>query len=172
MTLILLRELVTVLVVSILVIIIFHRLKIPAVVGFMITGILIGPGGLSLIRDLETINALAEIGVMMLLFVIGIEFSLERLKKIQRYFWQGGATQVLTTIAVVAFIAKLKGVETEEAIFYGFLIALSSTAVVLKILADKNQLNSPHGYISLGILIFQDMAIVPMLALIPLLANL
>jgi len=172
MTLLLLQELVTVLAVSILIIIIFHRLKIPAVVGFMITGIIIGPGGLSLIKDLETINALAEIGVMMLLFVIGIEFSLERLKGIQRYFWQGGGTQVLATIAAVALIARLKGVETQEAIFYGFLVALSSTAVVLKILADKNQLNSPHGYISLGILIFQDLAIVPMLAIIPVLANL
>ncbi|MGB9894245.1 MAG: cation:proton antiporter, partial [Candidatus Saccharicenans sp.] len=172
MTLVLLSELVIVLAASILVIFIFNRLKIPSVVGFLITGIIIGPGGLALVKDLEMIKALAEIGVMMLLFTIGLEFSLERLQKIQRYFWQGGAIQVLTTIFLIALIFRALGAEIQEAILYGFLVSLSSTAVVLKVLSDKNQLNSPTGNVSMGILIFQDMAIVPMLALIPLLANL
>ncbi len=172
MTFFLLRELITVLVASIGVIILFQRLKIPTVVGFLITGIIIGPGGLGLVRNIEAINVLAEVGVMMLLFTIGIEFSLERLQKIQRYFWLGGGSQVLLTIIVVIFISRLLGVHMREAIFYGFLIALSSTAVVLRILGEKNQVNSPVGQISMGILIFQDVAIVPMLALIPVLGNL
>lgn len=171
MTLLLLLELVTILAASILVIVVFHRLKIPAVVGFLITGILLGPGGLGLVHDLRVINAVAEIGVMMLLFIIGIEFSLERLQRIQRYFWFGGGLQVLLTISVVTLISRLLGAKVEEAIVYGFLVALSSTAVVLKLLSDKKQLDAPHGQISLGILIFQDMALVPMLAIIPLLAN-
>jgi len=172
MTLFLLGELVTVLISSILIIIIFHRLRLPAVVGFLITGILIGPGGLSLVKDLRAIKALAEIGVMMLLFTIGIEFSLARLKKIQRYFWLGGGFQVLLTIVIVAAISSALRTVLQEGIFYGFLVALSSTAVVLKLLSDRNMIGSPSGQISLGILIFQDVAIVPMLALIPVLANL
>ncbi|MBC7364332.1 MAG: cation:proton antiporter [Candidatus Aminicenantes bacterium] len=171
MTLFLLHELVTILAASILVIVVFHRLKIPAVVGFLITGILLGPGGLGLVHDLKVINAVAEIGVMMLLFIIGIEFSLERLRRIQRYFWFGGGLQVLLTISVVTLISRLLRARVEEAIVYGFLVALSSTAVVLKLLSDKKQLDAPHGQISLGVLIFQDMALVPMLAIIPLLAN-
>ncbi len=171
MTLFLLLELVTILAASILVIVVFHRLKIPAVVGFLITGILLGPGGLGLVRDLGVINAVAEIGVMMLLFIIGIEFSLERLQRIQRYFWFGGSLQVLMTILAVALISRFLGSKVEEAIVYGFLVALSSTAVVLKLLSDKKQLDAPHGQISLGITIFQDMTLVPMLAIIPLLAN-
>jgi len=172
MSIALLAELLIVLLASILVIVIFHRLKIPAVVGFLITGILIGPGGLGLVKDLRVINALAEIGVMMLLFIIGIEFSLERLKRIQRYFWFGGSLQVLFTVVVVGLLSRLLGAKMEEAITYGFLVALSSTAVVLKLLSDRRQLDAPYGQISMGITIFQDLALVPMLALVPLLANL
>jgi len=171
MTLLLLLQLVTILAASILVIVVFHRLKIPAVVGFLITGILLGPGGLGLVRDLGVINAVAEIGVMMLLFIIGIEFSLERLQRIQRYFWLGGGLQVVITITAVALVSRFLGAKIEESFVYGFLVALSSTAVVLKLLSDKKQLDAPHGQISMGILIFQDMALVPMLAIIPLLAN-
>lgn len=172
MTLFLLAELLTVLLASILVIVLFNRLRIPAVVGFLITGIIIGPGGLALVRNPGVINALAEIGVMMLLFIIGIEFSLERLQRIQRYFWFGGSLQVLITAAVVSLLSRFLGATVEEAVTYGFLVALSSTAVVLKLLSDRGQVDAPHGQISMGILIFQDMALVPMLALIPLLANL
>ncbi|MCX8159427.1 MAG: cation:proton antiporter, partial [Candidatus Saccharicenans sp.] len=99
-------------------------------------------------------------------------FSLERLQRIQRYFWFGGSLQVVMTIVSVGLLSRLLGARLEEAITYGFLVALSSTAVVLKLLSDRGQLDAPHGQVSMGILIFQDMALVPMLALIPLLANL
>jgi len=150
MNLFLITELITILAASILVIVVFHRLKIPVVVGFLITGILIGPGGLALVKNLRAINALAEVGVMMLLFTIGLEFSFERLQKIQRYFWLGGNLQVIMTVAGVATLAVFLGIKLKEAILYGFLVALSSTAVVLKILSDKNQLDSPHGRVSMG----------------------
>ncbi|HPB59636.1 MAG TPA: cation:proton antiporter [Candidatus Saccharicenans sp.] len=172
MNLFLMAELLTVLAASIIVIFIFHRLKIPAVVGFLITGIILGPGGFGLVKDLQAINALAEVGVMMLLFTIGLEFSLDRLQKIQRYFWLGGSLQVLLTIGLTAVLSMFLRIRLQEAILYGFLVALSSTAVVLKIMSDKNQLDSPQGQVSFGILIFQDIAIVPMLALVPVLANL
>ncbi|MCX8160207.1 MAG: cation:proton antiporter, partial [Candidatus Saccharicenans sp.] len=120
MTLFLLGELLTVLLSSILVIVLFNRLKVPAIVGFLITGIVIGPGGLALVKNPAVINALAEIGVMMLLFIIGIEFSLERLQRIQRYFWFGGSLQVVMTIVSVGLLSRLLGARLEEAITYGF----------------------------------------------------
>lgn len=166
-----LAELVVVLAASVLIIFVSHKMKLPAVVGFLLTGVLIGPGGLSLVRNTATVHVLAEVGVVMLLFTIGLEFTPARLRRIQRDFWAGGGLQVsLTTAATVIVLASLK-VSFREALFYGFLVSLSSTAVVLKILADRGETDSPHGRISLGVLIFQDIAIVPMIALVPVLAN-
>jgi CPA2 family monovalent cation:H+ antiporter-2 len=166
-----LEELVIVLAASVLIIYLSHKLKLPSVVGFLLTGVLIGPGGLSLVKNTGTVNILAEIGVVMLLFTIGLEFEPARLKRIQRDFWAGGGLQVsLTTSATVAVLVLLK-VSFREALFYGFLVSLSSTAVVLKILADRGETDAPQGRISLGVLIFQDLSIVPMIALVPVLAN-
>jgi len=167
-----LEELVIVLAASVLVIYLSHKVKLPSVVGFLLTGVLIGPGGLSLVKRAGTIDILAEIGVVMLLFTIGLEFSPERLKKIQRNFWAGGGLQVsLTTAACIALLVAVLGIAWRQALFYGFLVSLSSTAVVLKILKDRVETDSPQGRISLGVLIFQDIAIVPMIALVPVLAN-
>jgi CPA2 family monovalent cation:H+ antiporter-2 len=171
MNLFLLRELVIILAASVLIIFISHKIKLPPVVGFLLTGILIGPGGFSLVKDTRTVDVLAEIGVVMLLFMIGLEFTLERLKRIQRNFWVGGGLQVVTTSAAAFFILALLQVPVKDALFYGFLVSLSSTAVVLKILSDRGETDSPQGRISLGILIFQDLAIVPMIAFVPILAN-
>lgn len=172
MDLLVLREFVIVLAASVLIISLFHRLRLPAVVGFLLTGVLIGPGGLSLVRNDATVRTLAEIGVVMLLFTIGLEFEPARLKRIRRNFLVGGGLQVLlTTAACVGILAGLLRVSLREALFYGFLVSLSSTAVVLKILGDRAETDSPQGRISLGILIFQDLAIVPMIALVPVLAN-
>jgi len=171
MDLFVLQEIVIVLAASVLIIYLSHKLKLPSVVGFLLTGVLIGPGGLHLVKNTETVGMLAEIGVVMLLFTIGLEFEPSRLKRIRRDFWAGGGIQVsLTTAAAVAVLLLLK-VPVRETIFYGFLVSLSSTAVVLKILADRGETDSPQGRISLGVLIFQDIAIVPMIALVPVLAN-
>jgi CPA2 family monovalent cation:H+ antiporter-2 len=165
-------EVVVVLAASILIIYVSHRLKMPSVVGFLLTGVLIGPGGLSLVRNSETVKGLAEIGVVMLLFTIGLEFEPARLKRIRRSFLVGGSLQVaMTTAACVALLTVFLRFSAREALFYGFLVSLSSTAVVLKILGDRGETDSPQGRISLGILIFQDLAIVPMIALVPVLAN-
>jgi len=171
MNLMIFKEMVILLAASIVIISISHKIKIPSVVGFLLTGILIGPGGFSLVRDTETINVLAEVGVVMLLFMIGLEFTLDRLKRIQRNFWVGGSLQVLITTSAALLILIVLKVPAKDAVFYGFLISLSSTAVVLKILSDRGETDTPQGRISLGILIFQDMAIVPMIALVPILAN-
>jgi len=168
----LLQELVIILAVSVFIVFISQKAKIPPVIGFLLTGVLIGPGGLSLVKDTATVNVLAEIGVVMLLFTIGLEFEPARLRRIQRNFWAGGGFQVsLTTVACLGLLAAFFGLGLREAIFYGFLVSLSSTAVVLKILGDRGETDSPQGRISLGVLIFQDIAIVPMIALVPVLAD-
>jgi len=172
MNLFVLQEIVIVLAASVLIIYLSHKLRLPSVVGFLLTGVLIGPGGLHLVKNTETVGILAEIGVVMLLFTIGLEFEPARLKRIQRNFWAGGSLQVaLTTIACLVLLVAFLGIGPREALFYGFLVSLSSTAVVLKILKDRGETDSPQGRIALGVLIFQDIAIVPMIALVPVLAN-
>jgi CPA2 family monovalent cation:H+ antiporter-2 len=171
MDLLIFREIVIVLAASVLIIYLSHKLRLPSVVGFLLTGVLIGPGGLHLVKNTETVSILAEIGVVMLLFTIGLEFEPARLRRIQRDFWAGGGIQVSLTVASTVAVLLLLHIPLREALFYGFLVSLSSTAVVLKILADRGETDSPQGRISLGVLIFQDLAIVPMIAVVPVLAN-
>lgn len=166
-----LKELVILLAFSVLVIYASHKVKLPPVVGFLLTGVLIGPGGFAIVKNTETIDVLAEIGVIMLLFMIGLEFTLESLKRIQRNFWIGGGLQVILTAAASVLVLVAIGSPFKDAVFYGFLISLSSTAVVLKILSDRGESAAPQGQVALGILLFQDMAIVPMIALVPVLAS-
>ncbi|MBS3819755.1 cation:proton antiporter [bacterium] len=160
-----LKETVIVLLAAIVVFYISHRLRLPAVTGFILTGILIGPGGFGLVQDIHSINILAEIGVVMLLFNIGLEVSFEKLGALKKTFWLGGGFQVCITLLVVIGVLQFFELSWDELIFYGFLISLSSTALVLKIYSDSNQLESPHGNISLGILLFQDMSLVPMIVI-------
>ena len=167
----LLEELVIILVFSIVILFLSHRLRLPSVIGLLLTGILIGPGGLRLIKDSESIRALAEIGVVMLLFIIGLEFSTARLKHLKKNFWLGGASQIVLTVLVALAVFRFLRFPVGESVFYGFLISLSSTAVVMKILSDRGESDSPQGNIALGILLFQDFSLVPMIALTPLLAR-
>lgn len=153
------------------VIIASHRFKIPPVIGFLLTGVLAGPHGLGLVGAEHEVEIFAEIGVILLLFVIGMELSLEELQRLKKPVFIGGAAQVLLTVAVFELPFTIFGVGLGKAVFIGFLAALSSTAIVLKLLAEKAQLGAPHGRISLGMLIFQDVAVVPMMLVIPLLAG-
>jgi len=171
MNLLALRELVILLAAAVVVIYVCQKIKLPSVVGFLLTGVLIGPGGFSLIKDTRAVGILAEIGVVMLLFMIGLEFTLDRLKRIRRIFLIGGWLQILLTVSAAAVLLSLFGVPFRDAAFYGFLVSLSSTAVVLKIQSDRREIDAPQGRISFGILIFQDLAIVPMVALVPILAR-
>lgn len=171
MNILILKELVIVMAASLLIIFVSHKLKLHSVIGFLSTGILIGPSGLRLIKDTRVIDVLAEIGVVMLLFTIGLEFSLGRLKQIKKNFWIGGLFQVMATTFFVVVMLQILHQSWAESIFYGFLISLSSTAVILKIYSDRKEMDSPQGNISLGVLLFQDVAMVPMIALVPILGK-
>jgi len=148
-----------------------ERIRIPALVGFILTGVIAGPYGLSLIQGTDNIQLLAEIGIMLLLFTIGLEFSFKKLWEIRNFVFIGGSLQVLMTFFFTHVLAGLLGLGPAEAIVLGFLIALSSTAVVLKILQQRGEMESPHGNIIIGILIFQDIAAIPMMMLLPYLAH-
>ncbi|MDD4671339.1 MAG: cation:proton antiporter [Bacteroidales bacterium] len=155
-----------------LVIFIFNKLKLPSVVGFLLTGIIAGPYALGLISDVEIIDVLAEIGVILLLFIIGMEFSLRKLMKIRNIVFIGGMLQVgISILVVVGILHFFSQIPYNQAVFIGFLVALSSTAIILKVLQEKDQIETHHGKISLGILIFQDLIIVPMMLLIPFLSG-
>ncbi len=147
------------------------RLKLPLLVGLMLTGITIGPYGLGLVHELQAIEILAEIGVMLLLFTIGLEFSLRRLRELKTLVLVGGGLQVLITVGVTAGATMLLGRGAGQAIFFGFLVALSSTAIVLKSYVERNEVDAPHGRASIGILLFQDISIVLMLLLVPVLGG-
>ncbi|HCR49255.1 MAG TPA: potassium transporter KefB [Bacteroidetes bacterium] len=148
-----------------------QRIKIPAILGFILTGILIGPFGMGLISAIHEIEVIAEIGIILLLFVIGIELSLKQLFSIRRTVFLGGMVQVGLSIALVGLITWLGGLAWQQAVFMGFLVSLSSTAIVLKLLQDKNEIAAPHGRNALGILIFQDIIVVPMMLVVPIMAG-
>ena len=149
-----------------------RSIKLPPIVGLLVAGALLGPHGFSLIRDPHRVEILAEIGVVLLLFTIGLEFSLGQLAKMWRVIVIGGGGQVALTIGVSALIASQLGITPKSrALFFGFLVALSSTAIVLRLLGSKGELTSPHGRLSLGVLLFQDLAIVPLVLLTPYLAG-
>ncbi len=167
----LLNDIVIIFGLSVAVLFVCHRLKVPHIVGFLVTGIIAGPYGLGLIRAVHEVEILAEVGVVLLLFTIGIEFSLEKLLRIRKTVLLGGSIQVLLTILVTFFVVNRLGQPVGESIFIGFLISLSSTAIVLKLLQERAEVDSPHGRTDLGILIFQDIIIVPMILLTPLLAG-
>jgi CPA2 family monovalent cation:H+ antiporter-2 len=156
---------------SIPVVFTFSKLKIAPLIGFLLAGILAGPFGFGLIREIENIDLLAEIGVVLLLFTIGIEFSLRDLLQLRRIVVFGGGLQVSITAVIVALIFLWLGNSKESSIFFGLLVALSSTAIVLKLLQEKGEIYSLHGRTSLGILIFQDIAAVVIILLIPVLAG-
>ncbi|WP_276956074.1 cation:proton antiporter [Allomeiothermus silvanus] len=147
------------------------RLGLVPIVSFLLAGVIIGPGVLGIVQDPQLINAAAEIGVVLLLFTIGIEFSLERLARIARLIFVGGGLQVGLTLALTTGLLALLGVSWREGVFTGCLLALSSTAIVMKLLSDRGETNSPAGQASLGILIFQDLAVVAMVLVVPMLGR-
>jgi monovalent cation:H+ antiporter-2, CPA2 family len=167
----LLTDMVIMLSLSVVVILVFQRIRIPSILGFLVVGALVGPYGLSLVKAVHEVEVLAEIGVIFLLFVIGIEFSLRGLVAIRRTVLGGGAMQVGGTILLTAGLTYGLGLPLAEAFFMGFLIALSSTAIVLKLLQQNGQITAPHGRVAVGILIFQDVIVVPMMLLTPLLSG-
>jgi len=167
----LLSNIVIILALATAVLLVCSRLRIPSIVGFLITGVIAGPSGFHLIQATSDVETLAEIGVVFLLFTIGMEFSFKRLSRLKRTAILGGSLQIGLTILAMFFIALRLGFGFRTAIFLGFLFSLSSTAIVLRTLQDKAQIESPHGSSALAILIFQDVMVVPMMLIIPVLAG-
>lgn len=144
-------------------------LRLPAVAGFMVAGAIASAAGI--VTDMHDVDLLAEVGVVLLLFTIGLEFSLERLKRIWRLVVIGGALQVGLTTAATVGVALLLGEDLPRGVFFGFLVALSSTAIVLRGLTERGEVDAPHGRFTIGALIFQDLCVVPMMLLIPVLGG-
>ena len=167
----LLEEITLIATISVLVTLILGRLKLPVIAGLVLSGALVGPKGFSLAHDPEAIEIIAEVGVVFLLFTIGLEFSLSRLRHIFGQVALGGLLQVSVTAAATTSIALWLGCSLPESITYGFVFALSSTALVLRTLSERNELDAPHGRFIVGTLIFQDLCIVPMVLIIPLLGQ-
>ncbi|MBO8127493.1 MAG: cation:proton antiporter, partial [Firmicutes bacterium] len=167
----LLRDIVIIFGLSIAVLLFFHRLRIPVILGFLLTGVLAGPHGFGLVEAVHQVELLAEIGVILLLFTIGLEFSLEHLVQIKRSVLVGGTLQVLLTFAAGVGASLLYGLALRASIFVGFLVTLSSTAIVLKLLQERGEVDSPQGKVTLGVLIFQDIIVVPMMLFTPVLAG-
>lgn len=166
-----LQDLVIILAISVLVTLIANRFRIPAIMAFLLTGILAGPHGFHLIEKTHEVEVLAEIGVILLLFTIGIEFSFKTLRDIRRTVLLGGLFQVVITVGVTSLLSMGLGFKWNQSVFLGFLVSLSSTAVVLKLIQERGEISSPHGRNALGILIFQDLIIVPMILFAPMLSG-
>lgn len=167
----LLRDLVLLIAVALPVVILATRFRVPTLVGFLLTGIAIGPHALALVRDVNSVNTLAQVGSILLLFAVGLELSLSRIIRLGRLVLRGGVAQLVGTVGVVAGVELLLGVTANHAILYGALVALSSTAIILKVYADRGELDSAHGRVVVAILLFQDLCVVPLMVLLPLLAG-
>lgn len=165
------KDIVIILLVSLPIIWFFKRINIPSILGFLAAGMIIGPYGFKFISDIHDIEVMAEIGVILLLFTIGLEVSFGTLVKIKKILFYVGILQIVITIFITSAIFYLFKIPIGRSVFYGMLVSLSSTAIVLKLLSDRNELGAPHGRISLVILILQDLAIVPMLILLPVMGS-
>jgi CPA2 family monovalent cation:H+ antiporter-2 len=155
---------------AVLVVIVFRSLKLPPLLGYLIVGAAIGPYALGWIRDTSEVRHLAEFGVVFLMFSIGLEFSLPKLLTMRRIVFGLGAAQVMLTLGIVLAVAIALGIKWQAGIVLGGALALSSTAILAKLLAERYELDSMHGRQIIGILLFQDLAVVPLLILVPALA--
>ncbi len=150
---------------SAFVVFLLQKLKVPSIVGFLIAGVALGPHGFGLVQKVREVELLAEVGVILLLFAIGLEISLKNLKRIRSAVLGGGLSQVLLTLRVTAAITYPFLHKLNKSFFVGSLVALSSTAIIMKMLLERAEMDSPHGRLSMGILIFQDLCVVPLMLL-------
>lgn len=166
-----LKHLLIVLTATLSIVFVCQKLRVPAILGFLLAGVVIGPEALALIEDMHEVEVLAEIGVVLLLFTIGLEFSLAELYTARRYILWAGILQVVVTTLVSLVASLFLGLTVEVGIFYGFLISLSSTVIVLKVYSDRREIHSLQGKLATGLLLFQDLCIVPMMLLLPVLGQ-
>jgi CPA2 family monovalent cation:H+ antiporter-2 len=162
-----LRDLAVVLAIATVVALVFSRLRLSVVAAFLVAGAILGPTGAGFVSEPGVVKFLAEIGVVLLLFTVGLDISLSGLGRMRReVLWVGGA-QVSATILFTLLVLTFWGLPVPEGLFIGFVVSLSSTAIVLKVLADRMEIDSSHGKIAVGILIFQDLAVIAMMLLLP-----
>ncbi len=166
-----LRDLVAVLGVSLAVIFALRRARVPTVAALLLAGVLLGPGGLGLVRDRHSLETVAEVGVALLLFTIGLKLSLRDLLSLRGLVLGAGGLQVALSVAAGAFAAALGGFPAGQSLFFGCLLAMSSTAIVLRLLDERGETDAPHGRFGLSLLVFQDLAVVPMMLALPLLGG-
>jgi len=166
-----LKDLVIILGLGVVVVAIFHKLKLPSIAGLIVVGLVVGPHNFGWINNVHQVEVLAEIGVALLLFGIGQELSLEKLRRLWKLILMGGLLQVGLSILTAFAISSIWGASANTAIFVGFIVALSSTAIVLRGLQERSEMDTPHGRMILSILVFQDFAVVPMILFIPFLSS-
>lgn len=166
-----LRDIVVLFGLALLTVVVLRKFNFPSIIGFLITGVIAGPYALGFIRNTHQVEQMAEIGVVLLLFTIGIEFSIKELMRIRHMVLLGGGLQLFLTIACVAAIVTFGGFPLSQSVFFGFLVALSSTAILMKLMMDAGEMDTPQGKAALGILIFQDLCIVPLMLFTPFLAG-
>jgi K+:H+ antiporter len=165
-------ELVLILLASaVLVVVLFRSLHLPPLLGYILVGVAVGPFALAWIPDTDEGRHLAEFGVVFLMFSIGLEFSLSKLSQLRRAVFGLGLAQVLLTLVAVLAVAATVGAPWQAALALGGAIAMSSTAIVIRVLAERLQLETAHGRDIIGVLLFQDLAVVPLLILIPAIAE-
>jgi CPA2 family monovalent cation:H+ antiporter-2 len=166
----LLRDLIVLYGMAMLIAFLMRRAKQPTIVGYLLTGVVAGPFGLKLISDTSAVEILAEVGVALLLFTIGLELSISKMMRMKQWVLGAGSLQLAATLVLVTAVLLSRGVPLRNTLFWGFLVAASSTAIVMKLLQDRGELETAHGRMSLGITLFQDLCVVPMMALLPVLA--
>jgi len=166
-----LRDLVIVLAASLPVLFVFQKLRVPTIVAFLFTGILIGPYALGLVGDPDQVRKIAELGVVLILFYVGLGFSLPRLKELGRTAVVSGALQMTLAVLATAGVLLLFGQDLRPAIFGGLLVAGSSTAVVLPVLSARDEIDAPFARQFLGTSLFQDLGVIPLILLLPALAG-
>jgi CPA2 family monovalent cation:H+ antiporter-2 len=167
----LLKDLVVIFAVAVATVVVLRRIGIPPIAGFIFAGVFVGPNVFGIVDDVHDVEVLAEVGVALLLFGIGLELSLDRVRRLWRLVLMGGALQVIATGAITIAILLWLGLEMSAAVLFGCVIAVSSTAIVLGALRTRAEIDAPHGRFTLGILVFQDLCVVPMILAIPLLSG-
>jgi len=170
-----LRDALELLAATVLTIPVFKKLRLSPILGFLLAGVILGPHGLRLVRDVEDITALADFGVLFLLFEMGLELSLKRLRVLRKYVFGFGTLQMAMTTAILglgAYLVGGDGVSWQEATVIGGALSLSSSAFVLRLLQERGEQNSRIGLATFGVLLFQDLAVIPLLVLLPLLSDL
>ncbi|HSG99584.1 MAG TPA: cation:proton antiporter, partial [candidate division Zixibacteria bacterium] len=171
MELVYLKDIVIILALAVAIVALFTRLRVPTIAGFIAAGMVVGPQGLALVSDPHQVQFLAEIGVTLLLFAIGLELPLEHLRRLWKAVLIGGGLQVGATIALCVLVGRAFDLSWGQAIFVGCVVAVSSTAIVLRGLEQRGEIDAPHGRFTLGILLFQDMCVAPMILIIPTLSG-